>query len=176
MEREISAYFGKFWPILAITSGVCVLFGVLSTGLDNVVVYQNGQIWGMIKASLRGLFLHVIKFIMFKIQIIFFRQDVWACCQRNTIMTRWSRGELLFTVWTPNTKITALLSKIAFQFQSFLLQALSLRSEEEKHGACAPSQLKRPGGQRTDKHIFRFPFSARHPPQTQVKTKFVGQL
>ena len=34
----ILAHFDQF---LAITLGICVLFGVLSTGLDNVVVYQN---------------------------------------------------------------------------------------------------------------------------------------
>ena len=115
-----------------------------------------------------------------KFKYNFFRQDVWACCQRNTIMTQWSRGELLsyfwFTVWTLNTKITALLSKFAFQFQSVLLQALSFRSEEEKHGACAPSQLKRPGGQHSEpslsnKHIFRFSFFRPPSPSNTSKDK-----
>ena len=31
-------------PILAITSGIFVPFGVLFTGLNNVAMYQNGQI------------------------------------------------------------------------------------------------------------------------------------
>ena len=50
------AFFGLFWLFLhvitflsAILSRIYTLFGVLCTGLNNVVVYQNWQIWGMIQ-------------------------------------------------------------------------------------------------------------------------------
>ena len=36
-----------FWPVLAIFSQIYALFDVFFTSLNNVVVYQNGQIWGM---------------------------------------------------------------------------------------------------------------------------------
>ena len=38
--------FGSFWPIQAILLQIYALFRVLSASLNNVVVYQNGQISG----------------------------------------------------------------------------------------------------------------------------------
>ena len=39
--------YGPFWPILAILSQIYALFDVLFTGLNNVAMYQNLQLWDM---------------------------------------------------------------------------------------------------------------------------------
>ena len=46
-SRRDNQKWSKWAKISLYTSGIYILFGVLFTGLNDVAVYQNGQIWGM---------------------------------------------------------------------------------------------------------------------------------